>query len=159
MYKTETLQLNKAGSAKKSMGQKNGGRGMDAREASEGQLAHFCSLQRQSSSELWNPRGLFTTIVSEAGTDLYKEMVPTVSYQGPASPVEVRRAPQLAHPSCIHTCGLAEARLIMGKWQPRGFQTRGRQETQRLWRMVGVPHCQHSPQSVVLGLRLCQMIQ
>lgn len=65
-------------------------------------------------------------------------MVPTVSYQGPASPVEVRRAPQLAHPSCIHTCGLAEARLIMGKWQPRGFQTRGRQETQRLWRMVGV---------------------
>ena len=97
MYKTETLQLNKAGSAKKSMGQKNGGWGMVAREASEGQLAHFCSLQRQSSSELWNPRGLFTTIVSEAVTDLYKEMVPTLSYWGPASPVEVRHAPQLAH--------------------------------------------------------------
>lgn len=105
---------------------------MDARRASEGQLAHFCpAFKDKALPELWNPRGLFTTIVSEAGTDLYKEMVPTVSYQGPASPVEVRPcSTQLAHISCIHTCGLAGSRLIMGKWQPRGFQTRGRQETQ-----------------------------
>ena len=35
-----------------SMGQKNGGWGVDAREASEGQLACSCNLQRRSSSGL-----------------------------------------------------------------------------------------------------------
>ena len=154
MYKTETLPLNKAGSAKKSMGQKNGGWGMDAREASEGQLAYSCSLQRQSSSGLWNPRGLFTTVVSEAVTDLCKEMVPTLR-RGPASPVEVRHAPQLAHPSCIHACGLEGwSQAHHGEMAAPRLPDPRRQEAQRLWWLLGVFHCQRSSQSLVLGLRL-----